>query len=79
MVSYRFPQKFPNLWKSFLNSMRELTPRIQETFRAKPASILSVKGFLGGKLFHGQETFCFLEGFLGGDVFRGLQVTPICP
>ncbi len=78
MVSFRFPQKFPRFLKGFLNSMRELTPRIQETFRAKPASILSVKGFLGGKLLHGQETFCFLEGFLNGDVSRGLQVTPIC-
>ena len=78
MVSYRFPQKFPDFLKGFLNSMRELTPRIQETFRAKPASILSVKGFLGGKPFHGQETCCFLEGFLDGGVSSRLKVTPIC-
>ncbi len=77
MVSYRFPQKFPDFLQGFLNSMRELTPRIQETFKAKPASILSVKGFLGGKLFHGQETFGFLEGFLGGGVSSRLQVTSI--
>ena len=62
-VSYGFPQKFPHNQKSFLNPVCRFAPRKQETFDRNPAIHAGVCGFLGWKLFPGQETLSFLKSF----------------